>query len=129
MHQSLRPAPGPTVLTAYWAFGDGDAATVARQRQALLGEPWSVWSHRVVDDLARAHPDLPAKTARVDLMRYGHAMAIPAPGVRGSAALQALAQPQASRLHFAHSDLAGYSIFEEAFTLGHAAGTAAALRA
>jgi hypothetical protein len=129
MHQSLRPMPGPTVLTAYWAFGDGDAATVARQRQALLGEPWSTWSRRVVDDLARAHPDLPAKTARVDLMRYGHAMAIPAPGVRGSAALQALAQPQTSRLHFAHSDLAGYSIFEEAFTLGHVAGTAAALRA
>jgi monoamine oxidase len=129
MHQSLRPAPGPTVLTAYWAFGDGDAATVARLRQSLLGEPWSVWSGRMIDDLARAHPDLPAKTARVDLMRYGHAMAIPAPGVRGSAALQALAQPQASRLHFAHSDLAGYSIFEEAFTLGHAAGTAAALRA
>jgi len=61
-------------------------------------------------------------------MRYGHAMAIPSPGVRGSAALQALAQPLAAapRLHFAHSDLAGYSIFEEAFTFGHAAGTAAA---
>ena len=63
-------------------------------------------------------------------MRYGHAMAIPAPGVRGSAALQALAQPAAAgaRLHFAHSDLAGYSIFEEAFTLGQAAGDAAARR-
>ena len=128
MHQSLRPAPGPTVLTAYWAFGDGDRAALSRQRQALLDEPWRTWSRRVVDDLARAHPDLPAKTARVDLMRYGHAMAIPAPGVRGSAALHALAQPRMRRLHFAHSDLAGYSIFEEAFTLGDAAGSAAARR-
>ncbi len=128
MHQSLRSVPGPTVLTAYWALGDGDHAARARQRQALLDEPWSLWSRRVVADLARAHPDLPAKTARIDLMRYGHAMAIPAPGVRGSAALRALTQPlaDAPRLHFAHSDLAGYSIFEEAFTLGHAAGTAAA---
>jgi monoamine oxidase len=128
MHQSLRPAPGSTVLTAYWAFGDGDAATMARQRQGLLDGPWSTWSRRVVDDLARAHPDLPVKIARVDLMRYGHAMAIPAPGVRGSAALRALAQPLAGRVHFAHSDFAGYSIFEEAFTLGHAAGAAAARR-
>ena len=61
-------------------------------------------------------------------MRYGHAMAIPAPGVRGNAALQALAQPQTPRLHFAHGDLAGYSIFEEAFTFGHIAGNAAARR-
>ena len=129
MHQSLRPAPGPTVLTAYWALGDGDRAALARQRQALLDEPWRTWSQRVVADLARAHPDLPGKTLRVDLMRYGHAMAIPGPGLRSSAALQALSQPTPgaqSRLHFAHSDLAGYSVFEEAFTLGHAAGNAVA---
>ena len=126
MHQSLRPTPGPTVLTAYWALGDGDRAARSRQRQALLDEPWSAWSKRVIDDLARAHPDLPAKTARVDLMRYGHAMAIPAPGLRGSTALHALTQHINGRLHFAHSDLAAYSIFEEAFTLGHSAGSAAA---
>ncbi len=132
MHQSLDPTPGPTVLTAYWALGDGDAAAVSRQRQDLLNLPWRTWAARVVGDLARAHPDLPAKTRRVDLMRYGHAMAIPVPGVRGSAALRALA-PGASgtsgpsgRLHFAHSDLAGYSIFEEAFIFGHAAGLRAA---
>ena len=126
MHQSLRPVPGPTVLTAYWALGDGDRAALARQRQALLDEPWQRWARRVIDDIARAHPDLPAKTARIDLMRYGHAMAIPKPGLRGSAALRALARPATPRLHFAHSDLAAYSIFEEAFTLGHAAGVAAA---
>ena len=61
-------------------------------------------------------------------MRYGHAMAIPAPGLRGSEALRALAQSNAPRLHFAHSDLAAYSIFEEAFTFGHAAGSEAARR-
>jgi hypothetical protein len=125
MHQSLRPAPGPTVLTAYWALGDGDRAAVARQRQTLLNDSWRSWSGRVVADLARAHPDLASKTARVDLMRYGHAMSIPMPGVRGSLALQALAQPQAGRLQFAHSDLAGYSVFEEAYTLGITAGRAA----
>jgi hypothetical protein len=63
------------------------------------------------------HPDLPAQLLRVDLMRYGHAMAVPAPGQRGSAALAAL-RAQRGRLRYAHSDLAAYSVFEEAFTLG-----------
>ena len=54
-----------------------------------------------------------AKVKQVDLMRYGHAMSVPVPGVRSSAALGALASAT-GRVHFAHSDLAGYSIFEEA---------------
>jgi hypothetical protein len=128
MHQSTRPMPGPTVLTAYWALGDGDRAAVQRQRTALLNEPWHMWAERVVADLARAHPDLPHKLARVDLMRYGHAMSIPAPGVRGSAALAALAAPQPGRIQFAHADLAGYSVFEEAYTAGTTAGLAVAGR-
>ena len=51
-------------------------------------------------------------------------MAVPSPGVRSSAALRALAAaPQSSsRVHFAHSDLSGYSVFEEA--LGHGVGAA-----
>ena len=63
------------------------------------------------------HADLPARLQRVDLMRWGHAMCIPVPGLRGSAALGALRQTQ-GRLRFAHADLAGYSVFEEAYTLG-----------
>ena len=50
------------------------------------------------------------------------------PGLRGSAALAALSQPGAGRVGFAHADLAGYSVFEEAFTAGDEAGTALALR-
>jgi hypothetical protein len=45
-------------------------------------------------------------------------MAIPVPGLRGSAALAALHSRAWGRLHFAHSDLAGYSVFEEAYTQG-----------
>jgi hypothetical protein len=75
----------------------------------------------VLRDLAPAHPDLPGKLVQIDLMRHGHAMSIPLPGVRSHAALQALARNQ-GRVHFAHSDLSGYSIFEEALYHGHRAG-------
>ena len=39
------------------------------------------------------------------------------PGLRGNAALRALAAPRA-RVHFAHADLSAYSVFEEAFFHG-----------
>jgi monoamine oxidase len=109
-HQRLSPLPAATVLTAYHALP-------AAQRGALLTEDWRAWAGRVVDDLATTHPDLRAKLRRADLMRYGHAMAVPVPGQRGSTALAAL-RAQRGRVRFAHADLAACSVFEEAFTLG-----------
>lgn len=117
MHQSTRPHPGPTVLTSYWALGGDSAAQLQVQRARLLNEGWSAWARVVLDDLARVLPDLRAKVKRVDLMRYGHAMSIPVPGLRGSAALKALPGIE-GRVHLAHSDLSGYSVFEEAYVHG-----------
>jgi monoamine oxidase len=112
-HQRLDPSPGPTVLTAYLALPES-------RRAALLDDDWRLWTSRVVEGLAGVHPDLAGQLLRADLMRYGHAMAVPAPGQRGSAALAAL-RAQRGRIRYAHSDLAAYSVFEEAFTLGAAA--------
>jgi predicted NAD/FAD-dependent oxidoreductase len=118
-HQSLSAQPSPTVITAYRALP-------ASQRLALLDQPWPNWARAVIDDLATTHPDLPGKVKRIDLARHGHAMSIPLPGVRGHASLKALRDGTTPRLHWAHADLAGYSVFEEAFTAGDAAGRAAA---
>ena len=124
-HQSLAPYAGATILTAYWALGGDSAAALAANRQRLLGDDWRAWSARVLAELAAPHPDLAERVRRVDLMRYGHAMSVPVPGVRGSAALQALAAPQ-RRVQFGHADLASYSVFEEALHHGGRAGRAAA---
>lgn len=109
-HQSLRADMRATVLTAYWALAE-------RERAALLADDWRVWSQRVIDDLAVAHPDLPHKVKRVDLVRHGHAMRIPVPGARGDPALAALNEAP-GRVQLAHADLAAYSVFEEAYTAG-----------
>jgi monoamine oxidase len=116
-HQRLDPRPAPTVITAYRALA-------ADERTGLLHAGAPAWTRRIVDELLPLHPDLAAKLQQVALMRYGHAMSVPVPGLRGSSALAALAQPGSGRLHFAHADLAGYSVFEEAFTVGNAAGSA-----
>ena len=119
-HQSLQSVPGATVLTYYRAFGI-DAA----QRKALYEQPWTHWRDTVLAELSVPHPDLREKVTRMEVMRYGHAMSAPVPGIRSHPALRALQSPLQApwqRLHFAHSDLSGYSVFEEAFTQGHRRG-------
>ncbi len=116
-HQSLDPTPGPTVLTWYRPLGDEPDG-----RRQLLDRPWIVWRDAMLGELSMPHPDLAAKTSRFEVTRYGHAMAIPLPGTLNAwAGRSAL---RSDRLSFAHSDWAGYSVFEEAFTLGHVAGRA-----
>jgi predicted NAD/FAD-dependent oxidoreductase len=110
MHQSTRPVDGPTVLSVYWALP-------VAERAALLQADWRSWAARVVADLSAVHPDLPRRVQRADLARHGHAMSIPVPGLRGSPALTALRAAR-GRVRFAHADLAGYSVFEEACTAG-----------
>ena len=120
MHQSLAAAPGATVLTHYRAFGIEPAA-----RKNLFDQPWTHWRDTVLAELSEPHPDLLEKVTQIDVMRYGHAMSVPVPGIRDNAALKALQTLQlGQRLHFAHSDLSGYSVFEEAFSQGHARGMA-----
>jgi len=109
-HQSLSPAGGPLVLTAYLALDE-------RERPALLEQDWRAWLARVLDGLKDVQPSLREQLKRADLMRWGHGMSIPFPGRRASSALAALREPQ-GRLHFAHSDLSAYSVFEEAYTQG-----------
>ncbi|MDB5857863.1 MAG: putative amine oxidase [Ramlibacter sp.] len=111
-HQNLNPAPGPTVLT--WYCAPGEAA-----RADLLQQPWTYWRDRVIAELSVPHSDLRSRLTQVEVARYGHAMPIPVPG-----ALSALPPPpDTPRLQYAHGDWAGYSIFEEAFTIGHRAGS------
>ena len=128
-HQSLLPVPGATVLTHYRALGD-----VPHGRKLLMDTPWTTWRDTILAELSQAHPDLRAKATRIDITRYGHAMAVPVPQKNGQIGLWPSSSIHnrllnkehsafsANRLAFAHSDWAGYSVFEEAFTLGHAAG-------
>jgi protoporphyrinogen oxidase len=120
-HQSTSPLPGPTVLTFYWALGGRTAQQAQEARRHLLNSSAADWSQRLTQTATLAHPDLKQKIKEIDWMRYGHAMSIPTPGLRSHPALAAL-QQNSRRLHWAHSDLSGYSIFEEAFFHGHRVG-------
>jgi hypothetical protein len=88
-----------------------------------MERPWEQWRDAVLAELSVPHPDLATKVKRIDVTRYGHAMAVPVPSASGRVGQT----PQKmERLQFAHSDWSGYSVFEEAFAQGHAAGSAKA---
>jgi hypothetical protein len=137
-HQALLSVPGVTELTYYRALGDltgrADDTPLApgvAGRRLLLSQPSVNWRDAILGELSAPHPDLAAKVSRIDITRYGHAMAVPVPSTEGKIDLQPRynlrKQLQNSehlqichkRLNVAHSDWAGYSVFEEAFTLGH----------
>jgi phytoene dehydrogenase-like protein len=108
---------GPTVFTYYYPLCDDDPK-VARQR--LLSLSWEEWSEVILSDLERAHPDIRSLCDRLDIMRWGHAMVRPVPGLISGGALTACRQPFRD-VHFAHSSLSGIALFEEAFDHGNRA--------
>lgn len=112
-HQSLRDH-GPTVWTWYYPLAGED---VKAERKRLLETDWKGWSQVVLEDLRRAHPTLETMVSRLDVMRWGHAMVRPVPGLMWGGARQAASQPQRG-IHFAHSDLSGMALFEEAHDHG-----------
>ena len=134
-HQRLSLLPAPTVLSYYQALGDAPNG-----RAQLEQQPWTHWQGAILRTLAGPHPDIHQRATRMDITRYGHAMAVPTPGMQqflsqiglkplsgvrlqllNGERARALPTPATARLAFAHSDWSGYSVFEEAFTRGHAA--------
>jgi len=117
-HQKIQVRPGPTVLTYYLPLAHM-APMQARAR--LAGAPWHEWVMPILDELSKPHPDLRARLKRLDLWRWPHAMPRPAPGFRSLPIRRMLAHSDGPLL-FAHSDLSGLPLFEEA----HFAGVRAA---
>ena len=117
-HQSLDATPGPTVLTWYMPLSDMDPHAARRE---MLSRPLDHWQRIVRDDLLATNPDLEGAIRHIDIWRWGHAMIRPVPGYFFGGAREAAATPKPP-LFFAHSDLSGFSLFEEA----HYRGTKAA---
>jgi hypothetical protein len=110
MHQSLRTVADRTVWTFYWALAQGSASS---NRAMLLQKDWWYWKEAILSDLERAHPSIRKCVSRVDIMRMGHAMVRPSVGSIFSRERQTLKRGT-NGLLFAHSDVSGLSLFEEA---------------
>jgi glycine/D-amino acid oxidase-like deaminating enzyme len=108
-HQTGRDH-GATVFTYYRPVPDTD---VRRARARLLATSWDEWVREIVADLTPAHPGIDALIEGIDVYLWGHAMVRPRPGFMWSDALRN-ASASLGRIHFAHTDLSGMALFEEA---------------
>jgi len=105
---------GPTVITHYLPLTEG---TPAAERKRLFALDHAAAADLVLTDIGRAHHDIRERCQRIDVMRWGHAMIRPDPGFIFGEARKAARAPFRN-VHFAHSDLSGIALFEEAFYRG-----------
>lgn len=120
-HQTDSGADGRTVITWYLPLS---RETPENARKIVLTRSLESWQAIVRDDLLAMNPDLSGAIERIDVWRWGHAMIRPTIGFLSDPARVAARQARPPVL-FAHSDLSGLSLFEEA----HYSGVAAAERA
>jgi protoporphyrinogen oxidase len=111
-HQALSVrTSGPTVLTWYYPHDGHDPVA---ERKKLYGTTPAEWADVVMGDLSRAHVRFDETVESIEVMRWGHAMVRPGPGFLWGPQRQAAQASLGNSLHFAHSDLGGLALFEEA---------------
>ena len=109
-HQDVSVRRKKTVLTYYYPLTSGEPAA---ERQRALQRTRQEWVELIVHDLSRMHPAMERSIEAVDVWLWGHAMIRPIPGLIWGAARQEAMKP-IGKIFFAHSDMSGLSIFEEA---------------
>jgi hypothetical protein len=103
---------GPTIWTYYYPMCHEENG-----RTKLFNYEWRELADVCLTDMARAHPDIYDLCERVDIMRWGHAMISPKPNFIWSETREKAQKPYRN-IHFAHTDLSGIALFEEAFYHG-----------
>lgn len=119
-HQSVAVHPSPkNVWTYYWPLS-GEAPASARNSALARSHP--EWVAMILKDLRGAHPGIESLIENIDIWIWGHGMIRPTPGFIWGTARKEAREALGDQVYFAHSDMSGISIFEEAQWRGvHAA--------
>ena len=114
-HQNLDQILNEKVITYYRSFSSNDCR---KARKKLYAMKEAELRNLVLEDIKKAHPLIEDFIIEMQFHKMGHAMIAPVPGqIFGEAAKEAK-EPIDGKIFFAHSDLSGISIFEEAFYQG-----------
>lgn len=113
-HQQL-DRPGKCVFTYYLPIVGREPSEA---RAYLRDASFESLCDQIVAELNVAHPDIAAQIEYMEIRVWGHGMIRPVPGYIWGAERHALKAQLGRRIFFAHSDLSGISIFEEAFYQG-----------
>lgn len=114
-HQNLSQNTGEKVITYYRSFSTENCDNARKKLFKMKGEELK---EIVLNDLKTAHPKIEDFILEIDFHKIGHAMIAPVPNqIFGKEAKKSRENIQ-GKIYFAHSDLSGISIFEEAFHHG-----------
>lgn len=117
--QNLKRYQPEINLTYYYVFDDKKMS-----RKKLLQTNHAELTHIMLNDLKQVYDNLEERIIRYDPFIWGHAMIKPQLGfIWGEEKKNAL-MPILNSIYFAHTDLSGISIFEEAFYQGITAARA-----
>ena len=117
-HQQIGFHGSHNVVTYYKPLLGND---IKKLREQAYRSTIEDWRNIALQDLGKPHKQIENHIKQFDAWVWGHGMIKPAPGfITGATRLQA-ATPVQDKIYFAHSDMSGVSIFEEAFYRGHTA--------
>ena len=114
-HQSLGQDVLKKVVTYYYSFSEDNAVG---NRKKLYKMKQNDFEEIILNDLKVAHPDIAAFISSIEIYKIGHGMIGPVPGFLFGSLKKEAARCIEDKIFFAHSDLSGISIFEEAFHQG-----------
>jgi hypothetical protein len=113
--QHLEIYPKDPVITFYLPLAEMNPVNA---RKKAYQRNHQEWAELVLTELEKAHPTIREQVSNLDVWVWGHGMVAPTVGfIWGKARAQAQKSIQ-HKIHFAHTDLSGLSIFEEAFYQG-----------
>ncbi|MCX2575481.1 FAD-dependent oxidoreductase [Pedobacter sandarakinus] len=113
--QQLQLAEDRKVFTYYLPLCDHEPAI---SRLAAYSRSYEQWLAIVMPELELMHPGISNSIENIDFWIWGHGMIAPTKNFIWSKNLQQARKSMADKIFFAHTDLSGISIFEEAFHQG-----------
>lgn len=110
-HMNLKSFEKEYVLTMYWPLV---SASPLSERRKALTRTHGEWTKMVMEELETMHPGIDKFVEKVDVWLWGHAMVRPIPGYIWGGERESKLSSKDSKILFAHSDMSGMSLCEEA---------------
>ncbi|AZB20601.1 NAD(P)/FAD-dependent oxidoreductase [Chryseobacterium indologenes] len=114
-HQNINQITGEKVITYYKSFSTDNCKKARKHLYSMREDDMKTL---VLNDLKKAHPLIEDFILEMQFHKIGHAMISPVPNQIFGEEAQAAKERMDGKVFFAHSDLSGISIFEEAFYQG-----------
>lgn len=114
-HQKLNKDQEGLLFTYYLPLVDNPCKEARKQAREKTHQEWV---SEIVADLKQAHQNIENYITNIDVKIWGHGMIKPKPNFIFNSEKENYVKSIDDKLFFAHTDLAGISIFEEAFSQG-----------